>query len=206
MCNQGFVADDPEFAWLGERAAGWQFGEQGILAALVDAIGLDGQCIEIGAGDGESLPLTIDPFYHRGYECVLFEQDPVSFNKLISKYPDALLRGEFTGYMEDIDDDPLLCIIDIDGYDMDAMLELLSQSTPDILMVEHFDKCHPANREDAESVPSWLMGLELAHGFKIQQNAATINNHATQFDYVRLGTTRVNSIFVHRNHLNAVRK
>jgi hypothetical protein len=122
------------------------------------------------------------------------------------KYPDALLRGEFTGYMEGIDDDPLLCIIDIDGYDMDAMLDLLSQSTPDILMVEHFDKCNPANCDAIELIPRWLLGLELTNSFKVQQNAATIINNATQFDYVRLGTTRVNSIFVYRNHLNAVRK
>jgi hypothetical protein len=29
--NEGFIADKTEFEWLGTRAGGWQFGEQGIL-------------------------------------------------------------------------------------------------------------------------------------------------------------------------------
>jgi len=202
---EGFVADDPRFAWLGDRAGGWQFGEQGILAALADAIDPTGQCVEIGAGDGEGLPLTIDPFYNRGNDCVLFEADAVSLGRLIVKYPRADNRGEFLeGMCYNISCYPSVAVIDIDGHELEAMRILLHHCGPSVLMVEHFDKCHPADWIHSQEIPSWLLGLELYDGFKIQNNAATVKDAALHFDYTRVGTTRVNSIFVHNSHLSKV--
>jgi hypothetical protein len=203
---EGFVADDPRFAWLSDHASGWQFGEQGILVALADAIDPTGQCVEIGAGDGEGLPLTIDPFYNRGNDCVLFEADAVSLGSLLVKYPAANHRGTFSrGETVHMDAEPLLVVIDVDGIDSIIMLDVLSrQIRPTLLMVEHFDKCHFANCDSVEPIPDWLLGVELSGEFKIQDNAATIYKSASPYGYTRVGTTRVNSIFVHENHLSKV--
>jgi hypothetical protein len=198
---EGFVADDPRFAWLGNHASGWQFGEQGILFMLASCISPVGQCVEIGAGDGESLPLTIDPFYQDGADCVLFEADPVKLGKLLIKYPRARLRGEFDGTADGISKYPLLIVIDIDGYDINAMRECLSQCEPAVLMVEHFDKAHQRHCDEPDDPAPWTLGLRLEGGFTIQANAATLRLVAKDFGYTRIGTTRVNSIFVHDSHL-----
>jgi hypothetical protein len=200
--NEGFIADRPEFEWLTGHASGWQFGEQGILVAISDAIGvIEGQCIEIGAGDGETLPLTIDPFYQRGNPCVLYELDPESLGRLMVKYPKAKLRGEFVPLVakttNGIDDSPLVCVVDVDGIDSKVMISMLTMHTPSVLMVEHFDKCHPGDTNKSQRIPEWLLGEMLHPNFTVQDNAETLKSIAIDFSYTRLGTTRVNSIFVH---------
>jgi len=201
---EGFVPDDERFAWLSNHASGWQFGEQGILVALADAIDPAGQCVEIGAGDGEGLPLTIDPFYHRGNECVLFEIDRVSLGKLIVKYPRADHYGEFSGTIDGFSKKLLLVVIDIDGYDINAMRECLTQCQPAVLMVEHFDKTHQRHCDEPDEPAPWTLGLRIEGGFTIQANAATLLRVAKNFGYTRIGTTRVNSIFAYDSHLSKV--
>ena len=196
---EGFVADRAEFKWLMKHASGWQFGEQGILVAIAEAIGVtEGQCVEIGAGDGETLPLTIDPFYQRGNPCVLYERDPESLGRLMIKYPAAKIRGEFPLLPAiGINEQPLVVVIDVDGIDSMVMKQVLDQITPLVLMVEHFDTCHPANTCREQRIPDWLLGEKLENNFTVQDNAETLKAIARDFCYTRLGTTRVNSIFVH---------
>jgi hypothetical protein len=196
--TEGFVADRPEFEWLTEKSGGWQFGEQGILVALANAINQPGQCVEIGAGNGESLPLTIEPFYNHGLPCVLFEKDHESLGLLMVKYPRAKHFGRFD-FIEaiNLDSQLLAIVIDVDGFDSLAMKAVLFKNRPFILMVEHFDQCHAGNVTVVGPVPSWLLGREIDGGFKIQDNAETLKAIAKDHNYTRLGTTRVNSIFVH---------
>jgi len=202
---EGFEPEDDRFAWLIDHASGWQFGEQGILVALADKIDPNGQCIEIGAGDGNLLPLTIEPFYERGNECVLFEADPVSLGSLVLKYPKAIHRGRFAeGFEKDTHQCPAVCVIDVDGIDSQIMWTVLGKCKPDVLMVEHFDKCHPADCDMESSIPAWLLGESLPGAFTVQDNAATINSIARDNDYLRIGTTRVNSVFIHKCHINRV--
>jgi hypothetical protein len=205
--NEGFIADRAEFEWLTKHASGWQFGEQGILAAISEAIGVtDGQCVEIGAGDGESLPLTIDPFYQRGNPCVLFERDAESLGRLMIAYPKATHCGEFSPDRTSlIQNMPLVVSIDVDGIDSTIMDDVLESRTPFILMVEHFDKCHHVNTTQIQRVPEWLLGLAIDGGFTIQDNAATLNVIAERHNYTRIGTTRVNSIFVHDSLVEKVK-
>ena len=199
--NEGFVADRPEFEWLCKETGGWQFGEQRILLAIGAAIGTtDGQCVEIGAGNGESLPLTIEPFYYSGNPCLLYEADGESLGMLVVRYPMAMHRGMFLGFGMNgspIDSFPLVIVIDVDGLDSMIMEEVLSECTPYILMVEHFDRCHPVDKKTSQRIPDWLLGEKLEQNFTIQDNAETLKAIAAEFSYTRLGTTRVNSIFVH---------
>jgi hypothetical protein len=203
--TEGFVADRPEFEWLTEKAGGWQFGEQGILVALANLINQPGQCVEVGAGDGEGLPLTIEPFYNYGLDCVLFERDSESLEKLHEKFPKANLRAAFVLNTScHLADNLMLCVIDVDSIDRVIMEQILTYHKPRMLMLEHFDKCHPANTDDVGRVPAWLLGIEIDGGFKIQDNAETIYSIACDFNYTRLGTTRVNSIFVHNSLVEKV--
>jgi hypothetical protein len=205
--TEGFVADRPEFEWLTETSGGWQFGEQGILVALANTINQPGQCVEIGAGDGERLPLTIEPFYNYGLDCVLYEKDSESLTKLHEKFPKANLRAAFALNTScHLSDNVMLCVIDVDSIDSVIMEQILTFQKPRMLMVEHFDKCHPANTENVNRVPKWLLGCVIDGGFTIQDNAETLFSIACDFNYTRLGTTRVNSIFVHDSLVEKVTK
>jgi len=203
--NEGFVADRPAFEWLTEKSGGGQFGEQGILVALANLINKPGQCVEVGAGDGEGLPLTIEPFYNYGLDCVLFERDEDSIRQLAAKFPRAKIRGEYAFETSfNLDAHVMLCVIDVDSIDSLIMEHVLSNHQTSILMVEHFDKCYSGNTNHIARVPAWLLGREIDGGFTIQDNAATINSIAIGNGYTRLGTTRVNSIFVHDSFVEKV--
>jgi hypothetical protein len=78
---------------MGERPNDWlnafagnvssQFGEDGILARVLDEIGeLDGWCVEFGAWDGVTYSNTNHLVEARGYTAVLIEADPARFAKL----------------------------------------------------------------------------------------------------------------------------
>jgi hypothetical protein len=202
--TEGFVADRPEFEWLTEKAGGWQFGEQGILVSLANAINQPGQCVEIGAGDGEELPLTIEPFYNHGLDCVLFEKNSESFAKLAVKFPKAKLCGEFEP--KEKAENLMLCVIDVDSIDSYIMEQVLKNEQPQMLMVEHFDQCHERNTDINHRVPEWLLGVKFDGGFTVQDNAETLKAIARSHNYTRLGTTRVNSIFVHDSLVEKVAK
>ena len=205
--TDGLGADRPELVWLTEQSVGWQFGEQGILVALANVIKMPGQCVEIGAGDGEQLPLTIEPFYKYGLECVLYEKDPESLKKLQAKYLNANMQGEFVlKTLSVIAEKPLVCVIDVDSIDSVIMDNVLLWHQPKILMVEHFDKCHEKNTEINQRVPEWLLGVRFDGGFTVQDNAETLKAIAEQHNYTLLGTTRVNSIFVHDSLVEKVAK
>jgi hypothetical protein len=201
------VADRPEFEWLTEKSGGWQFGEQGLLVALANRINQPGQCVEIGAGDGEGLPLTIEPFYNYGLDCVLYEKDSESLKKLHDKFPKANLRAAFALNTScHLSENVMLCVIDVDSIDSVIMEQVLKHHQPQILMVEHFDQCHTGNTAEVRRVPEWLLGREIDGGFTIQDNAATVNAIASAYCYLRIGTTRVNSVFIHRELIEKVAK
>jgi len=204
--NEGFIADRAEFDWLTEHASGWQFGEQGILAAIAVKLQAEGQCVEIGAGDGEGLPLTIEPWYRRCCRCLLYEKNDESRAKLADNFPSATIRGEFgESWIGDAGDEIAVCVIDVDGIDSTIMIDVLARRRPTVLMVEHFDQFHENNCESAAAVPRWLMGLQLDRGFTIQDNAATIKRYASRYQYVRVGRTRVNSIFVQLSDIDRLK-
>ncbi len=202
-----FTPDSPEFEWLRSRASGWQFGEQGILAAITARLGDQGQCVEIGAGNGHGLPLTIHHFYERGLPCVLFEANPASLASLRDIYPNAIIRGRFDrDAMSVIDPEPLLCVVDVDGEELGIMRALLRRTRPMVLMVEHMDTCCPHTTDDIGGIPSWLLGLRVDQTWVIQHNAHTIYHEAKANGYARLGQTRVNSIFVRGEDVDKVER
>ena len=203
---EGFTAESDDLKWLEECAGGWQFGEQAILATIAVKLQAEGQCVEIGAGDGEGLPVTIEPWYNRGDRCLLYEKDEAARAKLAGKFPNATIRGEFgSSWNNDAEYDVAVCVIDVDGIDSTIMTEVLARRRPTILMVEHFDMCHERHCESVASVPVWLLGLPLERGFTIQDNSATIQRYAARYQYARVGRTRVNSIFVQKSDIDKLK-
>lgn len=189
--------DSEHLDWLGDHCGGWQFGEQGLLAAISHVIGGVGRATEIGAGDGESLPLTVEPFYAADVPCILYEADEERRIKLRHQYPDATIRGEYklSGMFKPIKNE--LVVIDIDGLDSHAMVgELTRNPKIAILMVEHFDLCNKLRPQCTDPVPHWLLGQKLEGGFTIQDTANSLLEIANNYGLQRIGVSRVNSIFV----------
>ena len=86
------TATEQRFAWLNDRADGWQFGETGILEALSERFNPD-LAIEIGAGDGQTLPLTLGFLLEKGVKTLLFEADELRQNALKMTKKTAIING-----------------------------------------------------------------------------------------------------------------
>jgi hypothetical protein len=201
-----FTPQCPQLAWLVEHLDGWQFGEQGLIPAILDAIGTEGAMgteegvyIEFGAGDGETLPLTIDRLYQRfPYWCWLVEIDSNRRDRLNEIYPNAVICRESDwkamSYRQ-VD----CVVIDIDGHDSVVMREMLDAGVrPALLVVEHMDRHFSIGTSLPELIPQWMLGLKLESGHAIQDTAETLQVIAAKAGYERIGFNRCNSFFIRR--------
>lgn len=193
-----------QFRWMLSHLGGWQFGEQNLIPAILEAIGHDKtneHCIEYGAGDGESLPLTIDRLYQAGRDCVLVERDDNRKVLLKSKYTNAAISDTFswnndvfTGYK------PSVVVIDIDGRDSIVMREMLdSGCRPALLICEHMDRHYSIGTTLPSPIPEWLLGTQLMTHHRIQDTAETLQWIASKYGYERIGLNRCNSFFVRKD-------
>lgn len=184
--------------WLTEHLDGWQFGEQGLIDAVVKQLNLgNGWFVEYGAGDGEELPLTLERFaLMRPEQMALVEIDDDRRFELHRRYPfctpiKTLDWG--SKYLERID----VAVIDIDGLDSVVMRQMFEAGVrPTLLVVEHFDRNFPVGTSKPASIPTWMLGLKLPSGHAIQDTAETLHAIAAQHGYERIGWNRVNSFFV----------
>jgi hypothetical protein len=207
-------AIDGRFAWLDDHADGWQFGETGFLKAICDRIGVD-QAVEIGAGDGtDELPLTLGFLYDRGVPTVLFEKDEASRAKLKERYPLADIRGEWSLKSPQEQTQvsmisPAACVVvDVDSVDFHIAASLVNDrfpKGPSVICVEHYDRCAPG-ADDVQGIPPrWLLGKQLAEGgFIIQAGWEDIEEYLNQFEYVLIGLSRVNSVHVRSDLVDAL--
>ena len=208
----GFTPENPHLACLCDHLDGWQFGEEGLLEAVIAAVGSPAGClIEYGAGDGDKLPLTLDRLYQkslamveRKFDFILVENDLKSRESLKPKYPlaeavETLSWGHFSRHAV------TAVIIDIDGQDSLVMRDMLSAGVrPVVLMVEHFDRNYPVASTSSMPLPEWALGLELNQGYKLQDSAEVLYRIAHQAGYERIGMTRCNSLFVRRDRYPAL--
>jgi hypothetical protein len=195
-----FTPQNHHLRWLTEHLDGWQFGEQGLVDAIVSTIKPHGLAIEFGAGDGGLLPLTIDRIYqsHRG--CILVEIDDSRRILLQNSYPKAIVDKTIAwNCMGKLQKDLAVVVIDIDGQDSVVMREMFAAGVrPAVLVVEHFDNHFPIATTKPEPIPEWMLGLKLASGHAIQDTAETLHAIATANGYERIGWNRCNSFFVVR--------
>lgn len=201
-----FEVCSPKFEWLRDRRSGWQFGEQGLIDAIVERLPTIKQsAVEIGGGDGGELPLTLENMYLNGWDLTIYERDAENLFKLQSKYFEAKCFGEYS--IDDACGMPLECgvaVIDVDGEDSVIMQDLLEWCEIDVLVVEHYDLCGPyvtaGELELCLPVPRWLLGMRLGipegGHFIVQTPYQQLDIIAEAGGMVPVARTRVNSIYV----------
>ena len=192
---------DLRFAWLNDRADGWQFGETGILEALFERL-LPDLAIETGAGDGQSLPLTLGFFLQKGLHTVLFEADELRQNALKMTKKGAEIHGFFDPrLLNGLDLSQSFVVVDVDGQDWPIAEQVLKCGRPMVMMIEHYDEFGPRfGREEPEGLPPrWCLGLSV-DGFTIQAPAIEIEKRIRWYGFTLVAKSRVNSLFV-RNDL-----
>lgn len=196
-----FQAASDVYEWLEQCGNGWQFGEQGIIDAIVERLGIkEGTCVEIGAGDGQKLPLTCERLYNAGWRTICYEIDAYSQSLLKFKFPLAIVRGAWEkGSLSKTAKTDLL-VVDTDAGDLhivqEVLGELLRDEMPDIVIVEHFDKAFDSVENKMHDIPRHICGLQLRSGATIQENSDGIADALGIFGYRRIGWTRVNTFFV----------
>jgi hypothetical protein len=199
---------------LAQHAEGWQHGEAGILLHLRQSLHhskLEAEVlslVEIGAGDGESLPLSIGLcIEHNRYDnVILYELDDARRSKLAAKYPEADCLGAYDpANPSHYDNTPAVMVIDTDGEDLAIMRSVLrSGIMPAVLMVEHYDLAAPhwGPQADVEP-PPWLAGMYIhdgKQGWCIQAPLPAVAAEARLHGYALCGYTRWNSIWISRQH------
>lgn len=194
---ESFLAADNRFRWLESRQSGWQFGEQGVLLALYERLSNEIKlAAEIGAGDGESLPVTLEPLYHKLQSLMLYEKDPISRAKL------ARFDGPQGGRVQGEWDKHAcqrrfgMVVIDVDSFDWMIFADFVGYGVrwPAVIMCEHRD-FHKQNPGPLPSYKQCLAG-EQATSQQLQQIAAGV--------MTLVGTTRCNSVFVRDDLLERV--
>jgi hypothetical protein len=203
-------AIDGRFAWLNDHADCWQFGETGFLKAICDRIGVD-QAVEIGAGDGtDALPLTLGFLYDRGVKTLLFEKDTQRQWAVRQKYPSAVVLGEWSLKEPQVEMiSPTACVVvDVDSVDFHIAASLVNDrfpKGPSVICVEHYDRCAPDAQQVQGIPPHWLLGKQLAEGgFIIQAGWEDIEEFMNHFEYRLIGISRVNSVYVRSDLVDAL--
>lgn len=195
------IATEQRFAWLDDRADGWQFGETGILEALSELF--DPQlAVEIGAGDGQSLPLTLGFLLEKGVNTILFEADELRQNALKMTKKAAFIHGFYDSrILSQYDLAKSFVVVDVDGQDWPIAEQVLQIGRPLVMMVEHYDQYGPRiGADEPEGMPPrWCLGLPV-DGFAIQAPAAEIERRMRWYGFTLAARSRVNSLFV-RNDL-----
>ena len=210
-----FMICEPRLAWLTERRNGWQFGEQGLIDAIVSVLEPSIKvAVEIGGGNGSAdLPLTCERLYRDGWQVQAYEADSKSRKQLAATHPTLQTFGRYE--FEEVARCSVL-VIDIDSRDGDAMLSATSSHwRPSLLIVEHFDMAGPyvTRTEQAfdQNVPGWLAGMQIAdenprRQFTIQARYQYLDLVAAMRKMVPILRTRVNSFYVPEDYLEALKK
>lgn len=173
----------PGYEWLRTYAGGWQYGEQKMLLELAQRGGVDkgDWCVEIGAGDGVTLPITAAHLIAAGMPGILVESDPERC-KLLRKVLPArcrviedeaqewnvadLIAGRSVGVL----------VIDTDGNEYDILNAI--ECEPKIICVEHRDRV-----DNGDSISS-------------QRTHHEYQKWADENGYEVAAITRVNTIMV----------
>lgn len=198
--------------WLAHHKTGWQFGEQGVLEAIIDRIEPDipqehRWAIEFGAGDGATLPLTIEGVIRReGWKSLLIEADETKHDvlrlrvppsaTLVCAYADTNPGTTIDDHMQraGCPETPALMVIDVDG--IDYYIAATMKARPYVLCVEHLDTEGPF-RPTKPFVPRMEdAGSPVGVGFGLQANYLALDATLIPSGYTAVFRTRVNSVYV----------
>ncbi len=205
---------DNDCLWVARHASGWQFGEQGVIATIIEAVesGIpesDRHVVEFGAGDGIELPLTCGTILARpGWSGLLIEADEQRAKRLSALVPPNVWvmqeRVEVSGdgtidkRMAQIgcSANPGVMVIDIDS--IDYYIAESMESRPGLLCIETLDIHSPANRAEPIVPPIEDCGKFIGDWFgtQMQANASAMDALIVPRGYKLVYRTRVNSIYL----------
>lgn len=215
---------DDQCAWVALHAKGWQEGEAGVIEAI--AAHLEPHlpeetrwCVEFGAGDGDSLPLTVAGIIDcDGWRALLIEPNRTYYRRLCGKVPPSAvvvqnsvaLAGENTidGLMRTYGcpPNPAVMVVDIDSIEYHIVAEM--KSRPVVLCVETMDRNSP-RQTDAVYIPGVAeCGTIVEDGFdtQLQANGAAFDVLMGGRGYALVYRTRFNSIYVRGDMVPRLRK
>lgn len=198
--------------WLLHHRHGWQFGEQGIIEAIVGAINGDipqehRWCVEFGAGDGAELPLMCEPIMRReGWRSLLIEADAKKCDVLRLRVPTSAmivngwvrLDGGLTidEHMARAECPPSPALMVIDVNSIDYYIAATMKARPYVLCVEHMDETCDVNTKEPFVPRLEDAGKRMGNGYELQANSAALDATMIPGGYSLIFRTRVNSVYV----------
>lgn len=198
--KKSLLARDPRFGWLDSKLDGWQCGEQGLLVAIAEKLGLSsGLCVEIGAGDGQELPLSCQRLIDKGWDATVVERNKLaleSLRKVFAKAPkvrilDTKATTENIGSF--VPRDTEILTIDVDSTDYFLWQALATR--PQIVMVEHHNLGDVRMTDDEPFVPPYALGMHDEDGGVIQANYLALDRLAHGKGYSLIARTSLNSLY-----------
>lgn len=207
------VVDD--CVWVRRHASGWQFGEQGVIEAIIDHLGEripkdDRWAVEFGAGDGGVAPVTVASMLKReGWKLLLIESDQKRADLLRHRVPgdstiiNAMVSIEGENAIDNImarakcPADPAIMVIDVDS--IDYYIAKSMKSRPYVLCVETMDIYNPVNTSVPYVPPIDICGnptKDASFGGCEQANAAAVDTLMLEYGYKLVFRSRCNSIYV----------
>ncbi len=204
------------FEWLAQYEGGWQFGEEGVIAALAGRfVGKTGSFVEFGAGTSCSCAALIRSKWF-GYIYESNRDIVAALAPLLSKTNTQIIKAEiglsdgsrlydFWGEIITVPRFvPDVLVIDVDSIDYHIWKDL--NDSPKLVMIEH----HDANDQERSKQPDIpdveLCGTKYRNetderlNFRLQATAKAIKELGLSKGYSLVASSRVNSIFL-RNDL-----
>lgn len=203
------VVDANALGWLRERREGWQFGETGLIDAILEKLGRsdDLTFAEVGAGDGTpGLPLTCQRLIDRGWEGDLYEMDPESVERLRKNFetnPKIHVIGQKVSSLQNAPHRRVY-VIDVDSIDWYLFVSLMmnEKASPELIICEHLDLASPHGGEMVIANPC-KCGSDMGPPghFRFQASSRALEFLAQPMYYL-IAVTRVNSFFVRADLLD----
>ncbi len=202
----------PSCDWLRNFMSGWQYGEQGVIEAIIKEVESDipsehRWCVEFGAGDGASLPLVCEPIMVReGWRSLLIEGNAQKCDVLRLRVPTTANIIHGTVMLDEgktIDDymamvgcpeTPAVMVIDIDSFDYYVAAKM--KAKPYVVCIEHMDNACELYGNEPFAPRIEDAGKKTVGGFDLQANAAALDKLMMPGGYSLIFTTRVNSVYI----------
>lgn len=216
---------DEKCLWVGVHKQGWQEGEQGVIDAIIAHLfphipEENRWCVEFGAGDSMSLPLTSAyVLSNYGWRALLIEPDDLCRRRLKRKVNEELvviLDAKVTPHGETSIDalmessgcpkNPAVMVVDIDSIDYYVVEAMASR--PMVLCVETLDRFSPKDKPEPYVPAIEECGVVIDDGFdtQIQANGAAFDELMLARQYKLVFRTRYNSIYVRDDMIPRLRK
>lgn len=216
---------DGHCLWVALHRSGWQDGEQGVIEAIIAH--LDPHipddvrwCVEFGAGDGTSLPLTCANVASApNWRALLIDADPNCIRRLKRIVTDRAVvvhasvspKADFGGIdammaAAKCPPNPAVMVVDVDSIDYHIVATMASR--PVVLCVETLDTASPKQSDEPWIPPVEECGKLIEDGFdtQVQANGAAFDVLLGERGYSLVYRTRYNSIYVRGDMVPKLRK